>query len=242
MGERRRLFVNQPQGIALRRKDEVAWPGPFRRGTDKRRIVRGQLSGLIVKTVLIDAIQPKIGGKHVFTARIGGDHMRMRAVVIADGETALNSRFRLRRARFAPILMGVRSLTQAAVCVNGQHRDSSADVVCHQQVFAVWRQRKIDRTGTAGGHLIQLAQITVIPHPQRLHHALLHFACQIQRLAVVRDGQLRGVRQFAHQRFVTQRAGLRIDGKAVQPFAVGIIGADPGVLGLGDCRGSKQRE
>ena len=38
--------------------------------------------GPIVKTVLIDAIQPpEIGGKHVFPARIGGDHVRMGATL-----------------------------------------------------------------------------------------------------------------------------------------------------------------
>ena len=140
---------------------------------------------MIVKTVLIDAIQPQIGGKNVFPARIGGDHVRMRAVMIADGETALDGSFRLRRARFAFVLMGVRSIAQAAVCVNGQHRDSSADVVCHQQMFTVRRQGKIYRPRAAGGHLIQLAQRAVIADAQRLHHALLHFACQIERFAVV---------------------------------------------------------
>lgn len=66
--------------------------------------------------------------------------MRMGAVMIADRETALNGSFRLRRARFALILMCVRGVTQAAVCVNGQHRDGSADIVRHQQMLAVRRQ------------------------------------------------------------------------------------------------------
>jgi hypothetical protein len=49
----------------------------------------------------------------------------------------------------------------------------------------------------------------------------------------VRDSELRGVRQLAHQRFAAERASLRVDGKAVQPFTIGIVGTDPGVLRLG---------
>lgn len=36
----------------------------------------------------------------------------------------------------------------------------------------VRRQRQVNRPRAAGGHLIKLAQRAVIPHPQRLHHAL----------------------------------------------------------------------
>ena len=111
--------------------------------------------------------------------------MRMGAVMIADRETALDGSFRLRRARFALILMCVRGVTQAAVCVNGQHRDRSADVVRHQKMATVRRQRQVNRPRAAGGHLTELAQLTVIADAQRLHHALLHFACQIQRFAVL---------------------------------------------------------
>lgn len=141
MGERRRLFVNQPQGITFRRKDEVARPGPF-----EEALINGgsfESASRFDRQNGTDRCDPAPDRwKNVFPARIGGDHVRMRAVMIADGETALDGSFRLRRARFAFVLMGVRSIAQAAVCVNGQHRDSSADVVCHQQMFTVRRQER----------------------------------------------------------------------------------------------------
>ena len=105
--------------------------------------------------------------------------------MIADSKTALYSGFWFCCTRFALILMFIRGISQAAVCFDRQNGNRSADVVGHQQVLAIRRQRKINRPRAAGGHLIQLAQLAVIFHPQRLHHALLHFACQIERFAVV---------------------------------------------------------
>jgi hypothetical protein len=93
-------------------------------------------------------------------------------------------------------------------------------------------QGEINRPGAAGSDLIQLAQFTVAADAPRLHHSLFHFAGAVQGFAIRRDGKLGQVRQRPDQRFIAQRPGLAIDGKAIQPFAIGVVGADPGVLGL----------
>ena len=114
-GQRRRFFVNQPQAVALWRKDEVARAGARRRSGDKRRIVRRQLAAGAIQPVLIDPIQPQIGRVNVFAAGIGGDHMGVRAIVIADGEAALDGRRRAFGACRAFILMPVHRLSQATI-------------------------------------------------------------------------------------------------------------------------------
>ncbi|MNE99532.1 hypothetical protein D3C80_1982280 [compost metagenome] len=80
--------------------------------------------------------------------------MRVRAIVIADRKAAFHGGVGFCRARFALILMGVRCFAKAAVRFHRQHRNGSADVVCHQQVTAVWRQRQIDGARAAGCDLI----------------------------------------------------------------------------------------
>ena len=113
--QRRRFFVDQPQAVALWRKDEVAWAGARRRSGDERRIVRRQLAAGAIQPVLIDPIQPQIGGINKFPAGIGGDHMGVRAIVIADGEAALDGRRRAFGACRAFILMLVHCLAQATI-------------------------------------------------------------------------------------------------------------------------------
>ncbi|MNN18773.1 hypothetical protein D3C81_1319920 [compost metagenome] len=83
--------------------------------------------------------------------------------MIAYGKAAFDSRFRFRRTGFTLILMGVRRLSQTAVSLHGQHRNRAADVVRHQQMTPLWRQRNIHRSRPAGRHLIQLGQFTVCP-------------------------------------------------------------------------------
>ena len=114
-GQRRRFLVNQPQAVALWRKDEVARAGSRRRGGDKRRIVRRQLAAGAIQPILIDPIQPQIGGVNKLPTGIRGDHMGVRAIVIADGEAALDGRRRAFGACRAFILMPVHRLSQATI-------------------------------------------------------------------------------------------------------------------------------
>jgi hypothetical protein len=89
-------------------------------------------------------------------------------------------------------------------------------------MFTVRRQGEINRPGAAGGDLIERGQLAVLLNAPRLHHAFLHFAGGIQRFAIARDGQLRDVRQRAHQRLIAQRAGLASTVKRYRPSPLGL--------------------
>ena len=177
-------------------------PGPCRRCGDKWRIVWRQLAAGAVHTILVDAVQPQIGGIHKLTARIAGNHVRVRAVMIADGKTPLRCGCRARRASRALILMHIYRLAQTTVLFHRQHRDRPAHVVGDQKMTTVRRQGEIDRPRAAGGHLIQAFKLAVRGDTPRLHHAFFHLTGGIQRLAVRADGKLRDVGQGTHQRFI----------------------------------------
>ena len=104
-------------------------------------------------------------------------------------------------------------------------------------MFTIRRQGEIHRPGAAGGNLAERGQLAILLNAPRLHDAFFDFTGGIQRFAIARHGQLRDVWQRAHQGPATQRAGVGIDGKAVQTFAIGIIGTYPGIVGLRGARG-----
>ncbi len=59
--------------------------------------------------------------------------------MIADGKTSFSGRLGFCCTRITLILMFVRGVSQAAVSVDRQNRNRTADVVRHQQKFAVRR-------------------------------------------------------------------------------------------------------
>ena len=128
--------------------------------------------------------------------------------------------------------MYIHRFAQVTLFLHREHRDTATDVVCHQQMAAIGGQGEINRPGAAGSDLIELAQFAVAADAPRLNHALVHFAGGVQGFAIRRDGELGKIRQLSNQRFIAQRPGLAINGKAVQSFAIGVVGADPGVVGL----------
>ncbi len=62
----------------------MARPGAGRRGGNEWRIVGRQLAALFIDPPKESAIEPEIVDDDEFPARVGGDHVRMRPVVIAD--------------------------------------------------------------------------------------------------------------------------------------------------------------
>ena len=66
-----------------------------------------------------DPIQSQIGMQHKPPRRGGLDHVRVRAVVAAEGETSRRRVFGTRRTDLAFIVFDIGGLTQSSVALNG---------------------------------------------------------------------------------------------------------------------------
>src|ERR1035441_4887987 len=69
-------------------KDEVARAVARGQGGEGRAFCGCEFSGCVVETVDVDSVLRKVCGQYEFVTGIGGDHVRVRVVVSANGKTA----------------------------------------------------------------------------------------------------------------------------------------------------------
>ena len=106
-----------------------------RRQRDGWRVVRRQRAFRRVESPDEDLVEPEIGGKDEAPRRVRFDHVRVRAIVAADGKAARQERSRLRRPDRALMAPDISRRPELAVRLDRQHRDRPAAVVGDQRVL-----------------------------------------------------------------------------------------------------------
>src|ERR1019366_9031777 len=69
-------------------KDEVARAVARGQGGEGRAFCGCEFSGCVVEAVDVDSVLREVSGQYELVTGIGGDHVRVRVVVPADGKTA----------------------------------------------------------------------------------------------------------------------------------------------------------
>src|SRR5262249_33845204 len=112
---------------------EVEMPGAIAGGQrNGGRFIRGQRTLLLVEFPGEDPVRAQVHVQYEAARRVGLDHVRVGAVVAAEGETALRGAGRPGRANLALVGLDVGGSAEFAVCQDRPHRDGAAEVVGHQ--------------------------------------------------------------------------------------------------------------
>ena len=126
--DRRTFFLNavEPLSVGV----EVEMPRPVARGQgDRGRIVRIQHSFSFVESPYEYLVQAQVDMEYETARGIGLDHVGVRSVVSAYGETARRRTGRLGGTDFPRRFLDVGRLSETSVLKDGQYRDRPSEIV-----------------------------------------------------------------------------------------------------------------
>ena len=126
---------------------EMARPGAGGGRRHERRLGGGELARLPVEPPNKGAVQAEVVHQHPLPGRVGRDHVRVRPVVVADGEVAGRAVGRAAGTGRPPVPLHVNGVAKPAVRLHRQHRDVAAAVVGHEHEAAGRMHAGLRRAG-----------------------------------------------------------------------------------------------
>ena len=127
------LFLKRVEPSAIWMKNEVARTIPGRDGYVCYGI---ELTGLLVQPPNVNGVRSEIAAEHKFARRVGFDHVRVRAVVTADGEASWRGACGAYGPGRLSIGLHICRGLKAAIGQEGQYREASPVVIRYQNMFA----------------------------------------------------------------------------------------------------------